>query len=67
MTLQYQASFFSPAEIYFTAYQIYEALNDVRAKAYLEKAQSWIDDTARVLPKELRKSFFNKPLHEKIL
>jgi DNA-binding SARP family transcriptional activator len=65
--LKHHAFFISPAEIYFTAYQVYEALQDTRAKAYLEKAQTWLDDTAKSLPKELRKTFLNQPLHKKIL
>jgi tetratricopeptide (TPR) repeat protein len=66
-TLTYNASIISPAEIYFTAYQIYEALKDAKAKNYLEEAQNWIDQTAKVLPKDLRRTFLNQTLHKKIL
>ncbi len=66
-TLTYHASLISPAESYFTAHQIYEALKNTKAKHYLEEAQNWIDQTARALPKDLRKTFRNQPLHKKIL
>jgi DNA-binding SARP family transcriptional activator len=65
--LTHHASLISPAEIYFTAYQIYEAAKDERAKAYLDKAQTWIDETAKTLPKDFKKTFLNQPLHKKIL
>jgi DNA-binding SARP family transcriptional activator len=66
-TLQHQASLISPAEVYFTAHQIYEALNGAKVTTYLHQAQTWIDETARALPKDLRKTFLNRALHKKIL
>jgi DNA-binding SARP family transcriptional activator len=65
--MTYTASWHSPAEVYYTAYQIYEALKNVKAKLHLEKAQTWIDETARTLAKDLRKTFLNQALHKKIL
>jgi hypothetical protein len=48
-------------------YQIYEALGDAKTQDYLGAAQTWIDETARALPKDLQKNFFNQALHKKIL
>jgi DNA-binding SARP family transcriptional activator len=65
--LTQQTAWLSPAELYFTAHQIYEALDDPKATAALEKAQTWIDETAKALPQDMRKTFLKQSLHEKIL